>query len=88
MTSASWMNDPALENIDKEKLLFLEKFFKESSNLSQKEMFPFLMGMMKTSKEKNLTFNKAEIKLVYAIMQKYSSPENLEKINSFSKYFQ
>ena len=88
MKRNEWMNDPALAGIDKAKLLFLEKLVLQSSTLTQKEMLPFLLSLSKMSKENNISFDKAEMKLIYSVIQKYSTPDDIEKMQKFSSYFQ
>lgn len=87
-TSTDWMKDPALAGIDKNKLIFLEKLFFQGSKLTQKEMMPFLLSLSKQSRENNISFQKDEIKLIYSVLQKYSTPEDIEKMKKFSSYFQ
>ena len=87
-TSTDWMKDPALADIDKNKLFFLEKLFFQGSKLTQKEMMPFLLSLSKQSRENNISFQKDEIKLIYSVLQKYSTPEDIEKMKKFSSYFQ
>lgn len=87
-TSTDWMEDPALAGIDKNKLIFLEKLFFQGSKLTQKEMMPFLLSLSKQSRENNISFQKDEIKLIYSVLQKYSTPEDIEKMKKFSSYFQ
>ena len=87
-TNTDWMKDPALAGIDKNKLIFLEKLFFQGSKLTQKEMMPFLLSLAKQSRENNISFQKDEIKLIYSVLQKYSTPEDIEKMKKFSSYFQ
>ncbi|MBQ6994423.1 MAG: hypothetical protein UHN47_15415 [Lachnospiraceae bacterium] len=87
-TNTDWMKDPALAGIDKNKLIFLEKLFFQGSKLTQKEMMPFLLSLSKQSRENNISFQKDEIKLIYSVLQKYSTPEDIEKMKKFSSYFQ
>ena len=87
-TNTDWMKDPALADIDKNKLFFLEKLFFQGSKLTQKEMMPFLLSLSKQSRENNISFQKDEIKLIYSVLQKYSTPEDIEKMKKFSSYFQ
>lgn len=87
-TNTNWMKDPALAGIDKNKLLFLEKLFLQGSKLTQKEMMPFLLSLSKQSRENNISFQKGEIQLIYSILQKYSTPQDLEQMKKFSSYFQ
>ena len=87
-TNTEWMKDPALAGIDKNKLLFLEKLFFQGSKLTQKEMMPFLLSLSKQSSENNISFKKDEVQLIYSVLQKYSTPEDIEKMKKFSSYFQ
>ena len=87
-TSTDWMKDPALTGIDKNKLLFLEKLFLQGSKLTQKEMMPFLLSLSKQSRENNISFQKDEVQLIYSVLQKHSTPEDIEKMKKFSSYFQ
>lgn len=87
-TSTDWMKDPALAGIDKNKLLFLEKLFLQGSKLTQKEMMPFLLSLSKQSRENNISFQKDEVQLIYSVLQKHSTPEDIEKMKKFSSYFQ
>ena len=87
-TNTDWMKDPALAGIDKNKLIFLEKLFFQGSKLTQKEMMPFLLSLSKQSRENNISFKKDEVQLIYSVLQKYSTPEDIEKMKKFSSYFQ
>ena len=86
--NTNWMNDPVLSGIEKNKLLFLEKLFIQGSQLSQKEMLPFLLSLSKQSRDNNISFQKDEVQLIYSVLQKYSTPEDIEKMKKFSSYFQ
>ena len=88
MNDTEWMKDPALAGIDKNKLLFLEKLVLQGSKLTQKEMLPFLLSLSKMSRENNISFSKDEMKLIYSVLQKYSTPEDNEKMRRLSSYFQ
>lgn len=88
MTNNEWMNDPALTGIDKNKLIFLEKLFIQGSKLTQKEMMPFLLSLSKQSRENNISFQKDEVQLIYSVLQKYATPEDIPKMQKLSSYFQ
>lgn len=86
----NWMNDPALAGIDKAKLSFLEKLFLQSTTINpnnKKEMMSFLLSLSKLSKENNISFNKEEVQLIYSVLQKYASPDDLSKMQQFSSFF-
>lgn len=77
-----WMNDPLVKDIDSRKLDFLEQMFTEVGGKSQKEMMTFMMQMMKKIKEEKLTFTSGEMNAAVAAIKKYSTEEELKKINS------
>ena len=85
-----WMQDPALEGIDKSKLVFLEKLFVESQKVNfgdKKEMMSFMLTLTKMRKENNISFEKNEVELIYSVIQKYADPEELPKMQQLSSYF-
>lgn len=77
-----WMNDELVKDIPKEKLQFLGSIFTEFQGKSQKELMSQMMVVMRKAKEQNLTFNLTEMNSAIAAIKKYSSPEELEKINN------
>lgn len=80
MEHPKWMDDPAVSHISPEKLEFLQALVFESKGLSQKEMFPFLMSVMKRAKASNITFQESEINLMIQTIKKYSSEKELSTI--------
>lgn len=80
MEHPKWMDDPAVAHISPEKLEFLQALVFESKGLSQKEMFPFLMSVMKRAKAGNITFQESEINLMIQTIKKYSSEKELSTI--------
>lgn len=88
MSNSDWMKDERLSNISQEKLEFLKKIFVQGSKLTQKEMMPYLLSLSKLSRENNISFSKDEMKLIYSVLQKYSTPEDNEKMRRLSSYFQ
>lgn len=88
--SRDWLNDPALAEVDKTKLAFLEKLFEKGSSINtnnQKEMLSFLMSLSKLSKENNISFTKNDIDLIFAVLKKHSSPDDVSKMQQISSYF-
>ena len=82
-TKPNWMNDPSVKSIDSKKLEFIQKIYVDGNGKgkSQKEMMAFLMPLLKKAKEENLTFTPAEMSIAIAAIKKYSSPEEVKKIN-------
>ncbi len=83
--NARWMNDPSVQHIPKEKLEFLGELASGGHGKSQKEMMPYILTVMKKAKAKNLTFTPLEIQTIIAAIRKYSSPEELAKMDEIMK---
>ncbi len=94
-TSNEWMNDPALQNIDRAKLDFLDKMFVQSAAINndgtpqqrQKKMMAFLLSLSKLSQENNISFQKEEVELIFAVLKKYSTPDDIDKMQKISSFF-
>jgi hypothetical protein len=82
-TDNKWMNDEALKDVTPEKLEFLNKIFIQSNNVdktNQKEMLSFLLSVGKLSKNNNISFSKDEIDLIFSVLKKYSTKEDIAKM--------
>ncbi len=77
----TWMSDPLVKDIPKEKLTFLRELFEGGKGKSQKEMMMYMMPMMKKAKQLNLTFNNEELNAAITAIKKHSTQEELNKIN-------
>ncbi len=94
-TSNEWMNDPALQNIDRAKLDFLDKMFVQSAAINndgtpqqrQKKMMAFLLSLSKLSQENNISFQKEEVELIFTVLKKYSTPDDIDKMQKISSFF-
>lgn len=60
----------------------------ESSSLSQKELMPFLMALAQKSRTANITFTQEEMTVIIEAIKKYSTPEELMKMNQIMKLMQ
>lgn len=83
--TAKWMTDPSVKHIPKEKLEFLDQLASGGLGKSQKEMLPYIMTLMKNAKEKGLIFTATEIQTIIAAIKKYSSPEELARMDEIMK---
>ncbi len=95
-TNNEWMNDPELQNIDRAKLDFLDKMFVQSTAINnsgtqqerQKKMMAFLLSLGKLSRENNITFQKEEVELIFSVLKKYSTSDDIDKMQKISSFFQ
>ena len=76
-----WMNDSLVQNISPQKLTFLEKMFQKSQGKSQKELMTSLIPLMNQAKQEHLTFTPAEMNAAILAVKKYSTPEELAKMD-------
>lgn len=83
-----WMAEPSLQDIPQEKLDFLQKMVFESRELSQKDLLPFLMALAQRSRSSNITFSTKEMNTIIEAIKKYSTPEELLKMNQIMKLMQ
>jgi hypothetical protein len=82
-TDNKWMSDDSLKDISQEKLDFLNKIFVQSGNVdktNQKEMLSFLLSINKLSKNNSISFKKTEIDLIFNVLKKYSSSQDIAKM--------
>lgn len=84
----SWISDPALINIQKNKLDFLQQMLFESKKYKGKELFPFFMSLAAKSKQQNISFSQEELDLIIPVLKKYASKEDIEKMNKVITMFQ
>ena len=90
-----WMNDPELKNIDRAKLDFLNQMFVQSTSINsngsqaerQKKMMAFLLSLSKLSKENNISFQNQEVELIFSVLKKYSTPDDIDKMQKISSFF-
>jgi len=80
-----WMKDPSVSEIPMEKLHFLNQIHQKSQGKDQKQLLQILLPLLKEAKEKHLTLTPAELQLSIAAIKKYSSEEELQKIDTIMK---
>jgi hypothetical protein len=77
------MSDEALKDINPQKLEFLNKVFIQSGGVdksSQKEMLSFLLSINNLSKNNSISFKKDEIDIIFNVLKKYSTSEDIAKM--------
>ena len=84
---ASWLEDPAVASIDRKKLDFLQMLVFESSHMTKDQMLPFLMAVAKRSRENQISFTEEEMNTIIDTLQKYSTPEEIEKMNKMMSLY-
>ena len=90
-----WMNDPELKNIDRAKLDFLNQMFIQSTSINstgsqaerQKKMMAFLLSLSKLRKENKISFQKEEVELIFSVLKKHSTSDDIAKMQKISSFF-
>lgn len=77
----AWMDDESVKNIDYRKMEFLNSIFAEGQGKNQKEMMAMLLPAMQRAKKENLTFTPQEMSSAINAIKKYSTEEEIGKIN-------
>jgi hypothetical protein len=89
-TDNKWMSDDELRGISPDKLDFLNRVFVQGTNVdktNQKEMLSFLLSINKLSKSNSISFKKDEIDLIFSVLKKYSTEEDIAKMEKISSFF-
>jgi hypothetical protein len=84
------MSDDELRGISPDKLDFLNRVFVQGTNVdktNQKEMLSFLLSINKLSKSNSISFKKDEIDLIFSVLKKYSTEEDIAKMEKISSFF-
>jgi uncharacterized protein (DUF2267 family) len=81
------MSDPAVADIDRSKLEFLQALVFESQSLSKEQMLPFLMSVAKKGSDKHISFTNAEVETIINTLKEHSSPEEIAKMDKMLNLF-
>ncbi len=83
--TGNWMEDSAVSHIAKSKLDFLQSLVFESQSLTKEQMMPFFMAIAKRGMDNHISFTKDEVETITSTIRKYSTPEELDKIDKLMK---
>lgn len=78
----SWMNNPSLQGIDKNKLEMLSQFASQgqAQTKSQADLMPFLMMAANSSKEKGMQFTGNEMDMIIEVLKMGKSQQEIAQI--------
>ena len=79
MSKPTWMSDPTISHIPKEKLDFLSEMFEKVKGKNKNELMPFLMAMSGKTKQ-SLKFTTEEMQLVIAAIKRAATSEEQQQI--------
>ena len=81
----AWMNDPSVKHISEEKLEFLSELVSGNQGKTQMETMRYMMTKIKLAQKNGLTYSQEEINAVISAIRKYSTPEELAKMDEIIK---
>ena len=81
MSQMEWANNPAVRKIDVRKLSVLMALVNQAEGKQISEMIPIIMAANNNLKAMRLAFTKDEVNLIFDILKKDMSPEELESFN-------
>lgn len=79
MNQSSWMNDPALKQIDPVKLQLLSSLANEAGTKGPNDMLPFFLSAMNRTNAGGSGFSDNERELLLNVMMQKLSPEEKQK---------
>lgn len=85
MKDLSWINNPALKNIDSRKLAVLIEIMNEADGKSLEKSLPILVNANNKLKEHNLTFTPEETSVIFEILTLNMSADEKLKIQGLKK---
>lgn len=85
MNNFSWMNHPAIKNIDARKLAILMDLAKEAEGKSQDKLVPLMIKANAQLKTMNLSFTKEENDLLVDILTQDMSPAEKQKVEMIKR---
>ena len=77
----SWMNHPAMNNIDPLKLELIKTAAKKTQGKSGKNLAPVMMALITGANKKGIRFTNEEISLILEIMKDGKSAEEKQQID-------
>lgn len=79
---SSWMNNPNLNGIDKNKLEMLSQLAMQGQSQAnnQSDLMPFLMMAANSSKEKGMQFSPNEMDMIIEVLKMGKSPQEVAQI--------
>lgn len=86
MSEYSWMDNPAIKNIDPAKLALLSSLADSAKDKTPEKILPLLMQANATIKDQDLTFAKSEQDLLIEVLTEGMSAEDKKKVNMIKSF--
>lgn len=86
MEEFSWLNHPAVKNIDPAKLALLVSFSESAKGKSPQSILPLLMQSNTKMQSENLTFSQDEQDLLVEVLTEGMSQEDKQKVKMIKSF--
>lgn len=86
MAEYSWLNHPAIKNIEPAKLALLVSFAESAKGKTPEKIVPILMQANTQMKAQNLTFTKEEQDLLLEVLTEDMSDEDKQKVKMIKSF--
>lgn len=88
MENMSWLNDPALKNLEPAKKEVFIQIITESKGKPLNQSLPIILKAQATLKAQGLSFTKEETTSIMEILSRNLSPKEVAKVDAIKKMFQ
>lgn len=85
MLDNNWMNNPAFQNIDPQKLLLLNQLLGQAGSKSKDELLPFFMAASSKASSMGMAFSDAETELIMSVLTEKMSPEEKNRVETMRR---
>lgn len=85
MSDNNWMNNPAFQNIDPQKLLLLSQILGQANTKSKEELLPFFLSASAKANSMGMSFSDSETDLIMSVLTEKMSPEEKNRVETMRK---
>lgn len=82
-----WLDDPALADIEPEKLQMLIRLYRQAEGKTMQEALPFLLDAASRMKQNGTAFSSAEFHMIFEALKTGKSPEEIRRMNRLIRLF-
>lgn len=85
MSDNNWMNNPAFQNIDPQKLLLLNQILGQAGSKSKDELLPFFLAASAKANSMGMSFSDTETDLIMSVLTEKMSPEEKQRVETMRR---
>lgn len=81
----NWINNPAFQSINPQKLLLLNQLLGQANSKSKDELIPFFMAASAKASSMGMSFDDNETDLIMSVLTEHMSPEEKNRVETIRK---